>query len=106
MIEGTTINKDNFEFSKVGIQSMINELQEEYNDFYDECEANCDNPHFDDTFEIVIFGKSINIPLNADNCNAIECLLKEMCICQMTGEETMGNTTVIFDSIQKRFDDL
>ena len=51
-------------------------------------------------------GIHIEVPSCADNANAIEFMLKDMLISELTGEATQGNLKAIAAEIDKRFEAL
>jgi hypothetical protein len=56
--------------------------------------------------EITIDGKAIQVPVCADNCNAIVYMLRDMLISDITGEATIGNTRAAYDEQEIKFNSL
>ena len=56
--------------------------------------------------EIIIDGNSIRVPLDSDNCNQIEFMLKDMLIANKTGKATTGNLRINYDKQAAVFDAL
>ena len=80
------------DFNKEGITKIINTV----NDDWDKKDA----------IEITINGICIEVPMCADNANAIEFMLKDMLIAEITGEATKGNIRSVAGEIDKRFEAL
>ena len=79
-------------FNKEGIVQIINSI----NDDWDKKE----------TIEIIINGIRIEVSMCADNAKAIEFMLKDMLISELTGEAAQGNLKGIAAEIDKRFEEL
>gem|GEM_PF-7125530 len=80
------------DFNKEGITKIINTV----NDDWDKKDA----------IEITINGICIEVPMCADNANAIEFMLKDMLIAEHTGESTQGNLKIVAAEMDKRFEAL
>ena len=90
-----------FEFNKKGVIEMLESLNIEWGEIWDSL-GDGGREHI----EINIDGRIIHVPICADNCNALNYMLKDMLISDKTGEATMGNLRkydekqkVIFDSL-------
>ncbi|MCL2078751.1 MAG: hypothetical protein FWH17_02785 [Oscillospiraceae bacterium] len=88
-----------YDFTKQGVSDMAESLSAEWGDSWD---------RFDDKnqVEITINGRAIQVPLCADNCNAIVYMLRDMLISDMTGEATIGNTREAYDEQEIKFNSL
>ena len=82
----------NVNFNKKGIVQIINNV----NDDWDKKE----------TIEIIINGIRVEVPMNADNANAIEFMLKNMLSAELTGEATQGNLKSVAAETDSRFEAL
>ena len=79
-------------FNKEGIVQIINSI----NDDWDKKE----------TIEIIINGIRIEVSMCADNANAIEFMLKDMLISELTGEATQGNIKTVAAEMDRRLEAL
>ena len=60
-----------------------------------------------ETIEIIINGIRVEVPMNADNANAIAFMLKDTLIAELTGEATtQGNLKSVAAEMDKRFEAL
>ena len=90
-----------YEFTKKGVTDMAASLSAEWAAVWDGIDSGGR-----DHVEIAIDGKAIQVPVCADNCNAIVYLLKDMIISEITGEATIGNTRTAYDEQELRFNAL
>ena len=82
---------NNYEFNKNGVNQLLSALESE-ND--------------DDTIEIILNGKTIIVPMCADNFNELSYALKSMLISEITGEATRGNLRVTAKLVDDEFNKL
>jgi hypothetical protein len=88
-----------YNFNKQGVADMCESLQTEWGAWWDSL-GDGGREHI----EITVDGRTIHVPICADNTNAIEFLLREMLIADQTGEATKGNLRVYADENQRIFD--
>ena len=88
-------------FDKEGINAIIDNIT------YDACGiAEIEPDRFDRVIKMSFNGVHIIIPCCADNANAIEYMLKDMLISELTGEATQGNLRAAAAKMDKRFEAL
>ena len=88
-------------FDKEGINAIINKIT------YDACGiAETEPGRFDKVIKMSFNGIRIEVPCCADNANAIEYMLKDMLISEITGEATQGNLKTVAAEMDKRFEAL
>ena len=90
-----------YDFTKQGVSDMTESLSAEWDDAWDRFDADGGNH-----VKITINGRTIQVPLCADNCNAIVYMLRDMLISDMTGEATIGNTREAYDEQEAKFNSL
>ena len=90
-----------YDFTKKGVSDMASSLSAEWGKAWD---AIGDGGR--DHVEITIDGRTLQVPVCADNCNAIVYMLRDMLISEITGEATIGNTRAAYDEQEIKFNSL
>ena len=88
-------------FNKEGINAIIDRIT------YDACSiAEIESVGYCKVIKMNFNGVRLDVPCCADYANAIEFMLKDILISEITGEATQGNLKAVAAEMDKRFESL